>query len=289
MKINAKRFRVPPDAKVRLAAWPTLIKPFCKTTEEYEDLLNKNRDELVALQKLHYASDEYALLLIFQGMDSAGKDGAISHVMSGVNPQGCEVTSFKQPSAQELQHDFLWRAACRLPERGRIGIFNRSYYEEVLVVRVHPELLRNQGLSEEMRDLKSLWEERYRSIVDLENHLHRNRTRTVKIFLHLSREEQRKRLLARIDDPEKNWKFSLADIQERKYWKDYQKAYEACLGATSTRHAPWYVVPADDKRNARLIISRIVLDALEGLKLSHPRISAKRRAELQSFRKLLAK
>ena len=289
MKINAKRFRVPQGAKVRLTQWPTLVKPFCKTKEEYEGLLNKNRDELSALQKLHYATDEYALLLIFQGMDSAGKDGAIAHVMSGVNPQSCEVTSFKQPSAQELQHDFLWRSTCRLPERGRIGIFNRSYYEEVLVVRVHPELLRNQGLSEEMEDLKSLWEERYRSIVDLENHLHRNRTRTVKIFLHLSQEEQRKRLLARIDDPEKNWKFSLADILERKYWKDYQKAYEACLGATSTRLAPWYVVPADDKRNARLIISRIVLDALEDLKLSHPRVSAKRRAELQSFRKLLAK
>jgi PPK2 family polyphosphate:nucleotide phosphotransferase len=289
MKINAKRFRVPPDAKVRLAAWPTLIQPLCKTKEEYEDLLNKTRDELSTLQSLQYACNEYALLLIFQGMDSAGKDGAINHVMSGVNPQSCEVTSFKQPSAQELQHDFLWRATCRLPERGRIGIFNRSYYEEVLVVRVHPELLRNQGLSDEMHDLKSLWEERYRSIVDLENHLHRNRTRTVKIFLHLSREEQRKRLLARIDDPGKNWKFSLADIQERKYWKDYQKAYEACLGATSTRLAPWYVVPADDKKNARLIISRIVLDALEDLKLSHPRISAKRRAELQTFRKLLAK
>jgi PPK2 family polyphosphate:nucleotide phosphotransferase len=289
MKINTKRFRVPPGAKVRLAKWPTLIQPLCQTKEEYEDLLNKTRDELATLQSLQYAYDEYALLLIFQGMDSAGKDGAINHVMSGVNPQSCEVTSFKQPSAQELQHDFLWRATCRLPERGRIGIFNRSYYEEVLVVRVHPELLRNQGLSEEMHDPKSLWEERYRSIVDLENHLHRNRTRTVKIFLHLSQEEQRKRLLARIDDPQKNWKFSLADIQERKYWKDYQKAYEACLGATSTRLAPWYVVPADDKRNARLIISRIVLEAFEDLKLSKPRVSAKRRAELQSFRKLLAK
>jgi PPK2 family polyphosphate:nucleotide phosphotransferase len=289
MKINAKHFRVPAGGKVRLAKWPTLIKPFCKTKEEYKDLLDRNRNELRTLQKLHYATGEYALLLIFQGMDTAGKDGAISHVMSGVNPQSCEVTSFKQPSARELQHDFLWRATCRLPERGQIGIFNRSYYEEVLVVRVHPDLLRNEGLSEEMRDLKSLWEERYRSIVNLEDHLHRNRTRTVKIFLHLSQEEQRKRLLARIDDPQKNWKLSLADIQERKYWKDYQKAYDDCLGATSTHLAPWYVVPADDKKNARLIISRIVLDAFEDLKLSYPRISAKRRAELQSFRKLLAK
>ena len=203
--------------------------------------------------------------------------------------EGCEVSSFKQPSTQELEHDFLWRAICRLPERGRIGIFNRSYYEDVLVVRVHPELLHNAGLSEEMHDPKALWEERYRSIVDLEHHLHRNRTRTVKIFLHLSKEEQRKRFLARIDEPGKNWKFSLADIQERKYWKDYQKAYEACLQATSSRHAPWYVVPADDKKNARLIIGRIVLDALEDLKLSHPRATAKRRGELLAIRKELTR
>jgi PPK2 family polyphosphate:nucleotide phosphotransferase len=222
-------------------------------------------------------------------MDSAGKDGVIAHVMSGVNPQGCEVSSFKQPSAEELLHDFLWRTTLRLPERGRIGIFNRSYYEEVLVVRVHPELLRNQGLSNELRDQKTLWEDRYRSIVDSERHLYRNRTRIVKIFLHLSKEEQRKRFLARLDDPRKNWKFSLADIHERKYWKDYITAYEACLGATSSRYAPWYVVPADDKKNARLIISRILLDAFEDLKLENPTLSAKRRAEFQSFRKLLTK
>ena len=289
MKINAKRFRVKPGAKVRLSAYPTLVEPFCETKEEYQDLLGKNSEELGALQKLHYASDRYALLLILQGMDSAGKDGVIAHVMSGVNQQGCEVSSFKQPSAEELQHDFLWRTTCRLPERGRIGIFNRSYYEEVLVVRVHPELLRNQGLSDELRDQKTLWEDRYRSIVDSERHLYCNRTRIVKIFLHLSKEEQRKRFLARLDDPRKNWKFSLADIHERKYWKDYMTAYEACLGATSTRYAPWYVVPADDKKNARLIISRILLDAFEDLKLKYPTLSAKRRAEFQSFRKLLAK
>ncbi len=216
-----------------------------------------------AQQELHYASNRYALLLIFQGMDSAGKDGVIRHVMSGVDPQGCEVSSFKQPSAEELKHDFLWRATCRLPARGWIGIFNRSYYEEVLVVRVHPEILRNQGLPPELRNEKTIWDDRYRSIVDLERHLHRNATRIVKIFLHLSQEEQRKRFLARIDEPKKNWKFSLADIHERQYWKDYQKAYGECLQATSTRHAPWYVVPADDKKNARLIIARILLDALE--------------------------
>jgi PPK2 family polyphosphate:nucleotide phosphotransferase len=287
MKINTKRFRVPPGKNVKLAQWPTLVKPFCKTKEEYENLLGKNREQLGALQELHYACDRYALLLIFQGMDSAGKDGAIAHVMSGVNPQGCEVSSFKQPSAEELQHDFLWRATCRLPECGKIGIFNRSYYEEVLVVRVHPELLLNEGLADEMKDQKTLWEERYRSIVDLEKHLYRNRTRIVKIFLHLSKEEQRTRFLARIDDAGKNWKFSLADIKERQYWSDYQKAYEACLQATSTRQAPWYVVPADDKKNARLIIARIVLDALEDLKLTHPKTTAKHRAELLSIRKQL--
>jgi PPK2 family polyphosphate:nucleotide phosphotransferase len=222
-------------------------------------------------------------------MDAAGKDGAIRHVMSGVNPQGCEVFSFKQPSAEDLEHDFLWRTTCRLPERGRIGIFNRSYYEEVLVVRVHPEILRSQGLSEELRDEKTIWEERYRSMVDLERHLYRNGTRTIKIFLHLSQEEQRKRFLERLDEPDKNWKFSLSDIHERKCWKHYMEAYGDCLNATSTHHAPWYVVPADDKENARLIVSRIVLDALKGLKMAYPKPTEKRRLELQSIRKQLAR
>jgi PPK2 family polyphosphate:nucleotide phosphotransferase len=209
--------------------------------------------------------------------------------MSGINPQGCQVCSFKQPSADELEHDFLWRTTRQLPERGKIGIFNRSYYEEVLVVRVHPEMLRNEGLSEELRDEKTIWEERYRSIVDLESHLFRNGTRTVKVFLHLSQEEQRKRFLERIDEPDKNWKFSLADMHERKYWTDYRKAFEACLHATSTHHAPWYVVPADDKENARLIVSQIVLDTLKELKMAYPKTSAKRRQELKSIRKLLTK
>jgi PPK2 family polyphosphate:nucleotide phosphotransferase len=289
MKINSKDFRVQTGKKVELAEWPTAVKPVYKSKEEYQELLEKHVEELSSLQHLHYASNHYALLLIFQGMDGAGKDGAIRHVMSGVNPEGCEVFSFKQPSAEELEHDFLWRSTCRLPERGRIGIFNRSYYEEVLVVRVHPEMLRSQGLPEELRDEKTVWEERYRSIVDMEKHLYRNGTRIVKIFLHLSEEEQRKRFLARIDEPDKNWKFSLADIHERKYWKHYVKAYEACLHATSTHHAPWYVVPADDKENARLIVSRIVLDALADLKMAYPKTTAKRRAELQSIRKLLTK
>jgi PPK2 family polyphosphate:nucleotide phosphotransferase len=209
--------------------------------------------------------------------------------MSGINPQGCQVFSFKQPSATELDHDFLWRTTQALPERGRIGIFNRSYYEEVLIVRVHPELLRGEALPDELLDEKTVWQGRYRSIVNLENHLYRNGTRVIKFFLHLSRDEQRKRFIERIEDPEKNWKFSLADIHERKYWKQYMKAYEACLNATSTDHAPWYVVPADDKKNARLIVSQIILDAFSELKLAYPRFTAKRRRELKSFRKLLTK
>ena len=287
MKIKSKDFRVPPGNKVNLKEWPTHVAPVYKSKKQYHRLLEAHVEELSALQHLHYASNRYALLLIFQAMDAAGKDGAIRHVMSGVNPQGCEVFSFKQPTADDLEHDFLWRTTRHLPERGRIGIFNRSYYEEVLVVRVHPEILRRQGLPEELRDEKTIWKERYRSIVDLEEHLHRNGTRIIKVFLHLSKNEQRKRFLARIDEPDKNWKFSLADIHERQYWKHYMQAYEACLTATSTHHAPWYVVPADDKENARLIVSQIVLDALNGLKMAYPKTTAKRRRELKSIRKQL--
>ncbi len=287
MKINSKDFRVRPGKTVNLKKWPTIVSPFCKSKKEYQDLLGEHIEKLSALQQLHYASDHYALLLIFQGMDASGKDGAIRHVMSGVNPQGCQVFSFKQPSAVELEHDFLWRTTRCLPERGRIGIFNRSYYEEVLVVRVHPEILRGQGLPEELRDEKSIWEERYHSIVELERHLFRNGTRTVKIFLHLSQEEQRKRFLERIDKPDHNWKVSLADIHERKYWKHYMQAYQECLSATSSHHSPWYVVPADDKENARLIVSQIVLDAFDDLKLTYPRTTPKRRKELAAIEKLL--
>jgi PPK2 family polyphosphate:nucleotide phosphotransferase len=287
MKINSKDYRVRPGAKVNLKKWPTKVKPFCKSKKRYQKLLEEHVEQLSSLQQLHYASNRYALLLIFQGMDAAGKDGAIRHVMSGVNPQGCEVFSFKQPTADELEHDFLWRTNRHLPERGRIGIFNRSYYEEVLVVRVHPEMLRSQGLSEELRDEKTIWKERYLSIVDLENHLHRNGTKVIKFFLHLSKDEQRKRFLERIDEPDKNWKFSLADIHERKYWKHYMKAYEDCLAATSTQHAPWFIVPADDKENTRLIVSRIVLDTLDEFKMAYPKTTMKRRRELKSIRKEL--
>ena len=289
MQIQSEEFRVHPGKEFRLGDRPTVIKPFCKSKKQYRKTLESHVEELSSLQQLHYASHRYALLLIFQGIDAAGKDGAIRHVMSGVNPEGCEVYSFKQPSAEELEHDFLWRTTCRLPERGRIGIFNRSYYEEVLVVRVHPEILRKEGLSEELRDEKTVWEERYRSIENFETHLHLNGTHVVKIFLHLSQEEQRKRFLERIDAPDKNWKFSLADIHERKYWKQYAEAFEECLNATSTQASPWFVVPADDKENARLIVSRIVMDALRDLKMSYPKTTAKRKAELQAIRKLLVK
>ena len=287
MKINSKHFRVRPGEKIELQQWPTRVKPCYKSKERYKEILAEHIEGLRERQNLLYASDRYSVLLIFQGMDAAGKDGAVKHVMSGVNPQGCEVFSFKQPSAEELKHDFLWRTTLRLPERGRIGIFNRSCYEEVLIVRVHPEILRGQGLPDELLDGKTLWKERYRSIVDLEEHLHRNGTRIIKFFLHLSKEEQRKRFRERIDEPEKNWKFSLADIHERKYWKHYMKAYEACLNATSTHHAPWYVVPADDKENARLIVSQIVLDTINELKMAYPKTTTKRRRELESIRKRL--
>jgi PPK2 family polyphosphate:nucleotide phosphotransferase len=286
--MKSSAFRVPAGKTVNLKKWPTLVKPYYRSKKQYAGLMRLQVEELSSMQRLLYASNRYSLLLIFQAMDAAGKDGAIRHVMSGVNPQGCQVFSFNHPSASELDHDFLWRTNLSLPERGRIGIFNRSYYEEVLIVRVHPEILRTQGLPDELLDEKTVWQDRYRSIADLESHLCRNGTRIVKFFLHLSRDEQRRRFLERIDDPEKNWKFSLADVHERGFWKQYMQAYEACLSATSTKHAPWYIVPADDKKNARLIVSRIVVETLAGLGNAFPKANASRRRELASIRKLLA-
>ena len=288
MKINSADFRVREGDNVDLRKWPTNVKPVYTSKEDYHQLQSDHVSKLSSQQQLLYASNRYAVLLIFQAMDAAGKDGAIKHVMSGVNPQGCQVYSFKHPNPTELQHDFLWRTTRNLPERGRIGIFNRSYYEEVLIARVHPEILRSEWLPA-TPDMKAVWHERYRSIVDLEKHLDANGTRIIKFYLHVSKEEQRKRLLERIDTPEKNWKFSTTDIEERKYWKQYMKAYEMCLDATSTSEAPWYVVPADDKRNARLIVSRIVLDTLATLKMAYPKTDAVRRRELQSIRKQLVK
>jgi len=289
MKIDAREFRVREGDEVKLRKWPTKVKRICNSKEQYRKLLAEHVAQLSEQQELLYATNRYAVLIIFQAMDAAGKDGAIKHVMSGVNPQGCQVFSFKHPSAAELQHDFLWRTTRDLPERGRIGIFNRSYYEEVLIARVHPEILRSEGVPRSPLDEKVVWHDRYRSIVNLEQHLSENGTRIIKFYLHLSKEEQRKRFLQRIDEPEKNWKFSLADIEERTFWKQYMKAYEKCLSATSTRDAPWYVVPADDKENSRLIISQILLDAFEGLKMTYPKTNAKRRRELRSLRKQLVK
>ena len=287
MKININDFRVPVDGKVDLDKLPTKIEPIYQSKKDYKKLLEAQIAALSEQQQLQYADDRNSLLLIFQAMDAAGKDGAIKHVMSGINPQGCQVFSFKKPSAKELDHDFLWRTTKCLPERGRIGIFNRSYYEEVLVVRVHPGILGTQKLPGDLSDLDAIWQQRYRSIVDLEDHLYRNGTRVIKFFLHLSKEEQRKRFLARIDNPEKNWKFSSADIKERKYWPQYMQAYEECLGATSTATAAWHVVPADDKKNARLLIANIILETYKTLKMNYPLTNEKRRQELLAIREQL--
>lgn len=285
--IDIEDFRVREGHKVRLREWPTRIPKIYSSKDEYRDMLKKHVEDLSELQRVHYADNRYALLLIFQAMDAAGKDSAIRHVMSGVNPQGCQVYSFKHPTPEELDHDFLWRTNCALPERGRIGIFNRSYYEEVLIVRVHPEILMSQHIPEDLLNGKDVWKERFRSINDMERHLHHNGTRIVKFFLHLSKEEQRERFLARIDEPEKNWKFSVGDIEERKFWDRYMEAYEDCLGETSTERAPWYVVPADDKKNARLVVSKIILDTFRSLDMSYPETGDERRAELQRIRELL--
>jgi PPK2 family polyphosphate:nucleotide phosphotransferase len=288
MKINSNDFRVGPDEKIKLEKWPTLIKPYFQSREEYQAILKQRIKDLEVMQNILYASDQYALLLIFQGMDSAGKDSAIKHVMSGINPQGCEVFSFAQPNSEELAHDFLWRTTCKLPARGRIGIFNRSYYEEVLIVRVHPELLLNQGISDPSLD-KKFWQQRYSSIINHEQHLHRNKTHIIKFFLHLSKEEQRKRFLQRIDTPNKNWKFSMADIEERKFWNDYKKVYEDSLSATSTEKSPWYIVPADDKENTQLIISQILLDKFKELKLAYPKATKEHKKELLKIGAMLQK
>ena len=287
MKLQSEDFLVTEGTKVELKKWPTLVKEFYKSKDDYEEALKANVEALSSLQELHYASNKYAVLLIFQAMDAAGKDGVIRHVLSGINPQGCQVFSFKHPAATELAHDFLWRSTCVLPERGKIGVFNRSYYEEVLIVRVHPEILKGQRLPDSVLDEESIWKERYASITDLESHLHRNGTKIVKFFLHLSKDEQKKRFLERIDKPNKNWKFSLADLEERQYWKAYMHAYESCLSATSTKHAPWYIVPADDKKNARLIISNILLDTFKALDMHYPETDDKRKEELKAIRQRL--
>jgi PPK2 family polyphosphate:nucleotide phosphotransferase len=250
------------------------------------DLLKEGVERLAEFQERLYAERRWALLVIFQAMDAAGKDSAIKHVMSGVNPQGCRVYSFRRPSEEEVDHDYMWRCMARLPERGHIGIFNRSYYEEVLIARVHPDILKAENLPES--DGRKIWEHRFDAIRGLESHLHNSGTRIVKFFLHISKEEQRKRFLARIDDPDKNWKFNAADVEERGYWKDYMHAYGEAIAATSTKQNPWYIVPADDKRNARLIVSEIVVGLLNGLDLGYPPTGPERRRELQAIRRRLS-
>lgn len=269
-RIDVADFRIRPDQKVNLAKLPTKVADVYADKADYEKLLEDRTERLRQVQDLLYAHNRYSLLVIFQAMDAAGKDGAIEHVISGVNPQGCQVFAFKAPSPEELDHDFLWRAMRSLPERGRIGIFNRSYYEETLVVRVHRAILDAQPLPEEIRSAPDIWEQRFRSIRHFEDHLVRNGTRVIKFFLHVSKEEQRKRFLERIDDPEKQWKFSSGDVRERGYWDAYQAAYAEALAATSTEAAPWYAIPADDKKNARLFISEVLIDALGALPLSFP-------------------
>ncbi len=286
--IDIAAFRISGGRKLDLGDWPTKVEPFYAGKSHYKDRLEAGTAHLSELQERLYAHDRYSLLVIFQAMDAAGKDGAIRHVMSGVNPQGCQVFSFKHPSATELDHDFMWRTHLALPERGRIGIFNRSYYEEVLIVRVLPEILKAQKLPAETLAAPDFWDGRMRSIADTEAHLHRNGTRIVKIFLHLSKDEQRDRLIARIDDTEKNWKFDEGDIEQRQHWDKYMAAYADCLAATSTPESPWYVVPADDKKNARLIVSQILVDTLEALDLQYPPTSAERRAQLLEIRRQLA-
>jgi PPK2 family polyphosphate:nucleotide phosphotransferase len=285
------QFRVVPGKKVRLKdfdpAWAgDRDVPKAQRKELAATVLSESVEELAAAQDVLYASDTWAVLLIFQAMDAAGKDSTIKHVMSGVNPQGCQVFSFKHPSAEELDHNFLWRYAKALPERGRIGIFNRSYYEEVLVVRVHPELVAAQRIpGAEVGP--AFWRQRYKDIRRFERHLTRNGTLILKFFLHVSKEEQRRRFLARLEEPDKHWKFSAADLRERGCWDDYMKAYEAALGATSAPWAPWYVIPADHKWVTRALVAHIVTRAIQKLKLTYPEVSDEKRAALADARRQL--
>lgn len=286
LELRLQRIMVPPGQKIDLRQDydPGFTADF-KNKKAAQKKLEQNIAELAEYQDILYAQDTYALLIIFQAMDAAGKDGAIKHVMSGVNPQGCQVFSFKAPSAEELDHDYLWRSMKRLPERGRIGIFNRSYYEEVLVVRVHPELLDHQKIPPPARE--NIWQRRYEQINAFEKYLFENGVIVLKFFLNVSREEQKKRFLERIDRPEKNWKFCTADVKERGFWDDYQQAYEDCLNHTSTEWAPWFVIPADAKWFTRLAVSEIIVRTLKQLNLRYPEVSEQRRQELQEIRKLL--
>jgi PPK2 family polyphosphate:nucleotide phosphotransferase len=279
-------YRVKHGKKFRLKDFDPASTAHVHSKEHAQELLDKGITDMRDLQDKLYARDRWSVLIILQGMDAAGKDGLIKHVMSGVNPQGCEVYSFKQPSVEELNHDFMWRSNRRLPERGRIGIFNRSYYEELLVVRVHPEILKNERVPEELIT-KNIWQDRYEDIRNSERYLARNGTVVRKFFLNISKKEQKKRFLERLDNPEKNWKFSSSDVRERQFWDKYMEAYEKMIAATSTKHAPWYVVPADNKWYTRLVVAAAIVDALGELKLAYPQISAEQRKQLAAARKEL--
>ncbi len=287
MKINHRDFQVRKKTHINLEKYPTLVSPFYQTKADYQSAMESDAAKLSHQQALLHASGQYAILILFQAMDAAGKDGMIRHVMSGVNPQGCRVVSFKGPSDEENRHDFLWRISRQLPERGQIGIFNRSYYEDVLITRVHPEILKDQNLPSPWNQGHALWKGRYRSIRDMEAHLHRNGTRLLKFYLHISENEQKKRLLERIDTPDKNWKFSMNDLHERQYWDRYMKAYENAIAETASKEAPWYIIPADDKENARLIVSDILLKTMKKLKLSWPQLDRKHQEMLMTIREKL--
>jgi|ERR1051326_1061107 PPK2 family polyphosphate:nucleotide phosphotransferase len=282
----ANTFRVDSGKHFKLKDFDPADTGHWHSKEHAAEALQEGILRTAALQDKLYAQDRWALLLIFQALDAAGKDGAIEHVMSGVNPQGCQVYSFKTPSERELQHDFLWRTTLDLPERGHIGIFNRSYYEEVLVVRVHPEILAGEKIPPSLAG-KKIWEERFEDIRSFERHMARSGTVIRKFFLHLSKKEQKKRFLKRLEEPEKNWKFSVGDIHERECWDDYQDAYEDMIRNTATKHAPWYVVPADNKWFSRLVISTVVVDTLESLGLEYPKVDAATRKELAAAKKIL--
>ena len=284
----AKSYRIDDGEHFRLKDIDPAETAGLHSIEHGEEHLQKDIARMEELQSKLYAQDRWALLLIFQAMDAAGKDGTVKHVMSGVNPEGCQVHSFKAPSDTELQHDFLWRTTTQLPERGHIGIFNRSYYEEVLVVRVHPQVLEGEKLPPSLVG-KDIWKERFEDIHSFERHMARNGTVIRKFFLHLSKKEQKRRFLARLDEPEKNWKFSEADIQERDYWDDYQKAFEEMIRNTASKYAPWYVVPADNKWFTHLVVAGAIVDTLEELNLSYPEVDAKKRKEIQAARRLLGK